>query len=608
MKMRLKKVTSLFCAVSLLFAINTTPVLAEVNTDTATNSNATKKEESILHEDIDLLSPDEANELLDMEEALSIGEAGNIEIKTAPTSVPLETTTTQTLNTSSAKLIDELPANTRSEGSVTQQFTDYITTPDEQKYVQFDLAKGQIVNLSLQVPANNRLDYDLVLTSVAADGTATPIKDCILGTYVDPNTGKSVDEGISYIHTQNNIGSYAVFVVSSAGSSTTESFTLTISLDIAGSYDTHETNDSPFEATVLPLSGKIAETTASLHVPNDQDWYAVTTTKGVYKVKAGDYDAEVYYATTGNKMVRATRSKSGNYILGAGTYYFKVSSTAAVGDFSFGEYALTIENISIYDTINTAFNYGEWEKSYTRNPDLIPDGQQIAYYKFSIDSKDKAYANIGLSNYSTSPMLIEVLDSSGESINYGYTGDADILARGVITKSSGSKELVVDMNGLSIGSMGYIRVSKLDYADSGADMRPFLDRRMHPGSGTFRFTGTASNPGNSYSTTLTLDLSDKPNVPQGAIATDIYTSGTLSPDVMGVDHMLNPGGKGWVTAVSGMGDDGSFDMEPYGQEVKQSWQFMYYQSAFARTTISRLEMRVSWEYDINKTNYESFQY
>lgn len=84
-------------------------------------------------------------------------------------------------------------------------------------------------------------------------------------------TGKTVDEGISYIHTDAEAGAYAVFVVSSSGSSTTESFSLTVSIDEAGSYDGNEPNDSPFKAAAA--SGNTVN--ASLHVVNDQDGYAV---------------------------------------------------------------------------------------------------------------------------------------------------------------------------------------------------------------------------------------------------------------------------------------------------------------------------------------------
>lgn len=596
--MKSKKLLSGICSIALICTLNAIPVFAEENAvqpDAGVSDNITP------------LSPTE-------ESAETAGDVGaeyldGIEVSSPPVSVDLADSAQPITpdNIDNALSMGEVTAKSRSTSSVTQQFTDYITDPDEQKYVQFSLGQGQIVNLTLSSPANDNLNYDLVLASVSEDGSLTAVKACDLQTYVDPDTGKTMDEGISYIHTQSDIGNYAAFVISSAGSSISESFTLTISLDIEGAYDTNEPNDSPFEATTLSLSNKTASASASLHVANDQDWYAVSTTAGVYTLSVDNYNAEIYYAVEGPKMVRAEKLSNGNYILNDGTYYIKVSSESITG-FVFGDYALTLNNISKYDTMENAFDFGDWEYAYLRSPDSIPKGQQVCYYKFKIDSADKAYASILLYDQQTSPLLIEVLNSVGITREYGFTGNSSLAAKGVITQKTGLKCLVADIDGNKVGNVGYIRVTKLDYKDTLASMRPFFNKRIYSGSGTYRVSGTASNPGNNYSNVLTLDLSNRSDIPNGAIVDRIDISGSVSPsNVMGIKYMLNPGGQGWLQSSSIMLGDGSIDFEGYNQPVKQSWQFMYSQTALSSTKISNVEMDISWDYDVNQTNYELFQ-
>ncbi len=141
-------------------------------------------------------------------------------------------------------------------------------------------------------------------------------------------------------------------------------------------------------------------------------------------------------------------------------------------------------------------------------------------------------------------------------------------------------------------------------------MRPYLNNRIHPGSGTFSFTGIAKNSGGALSSVLTLNLTNESSIPPYAYVTNIRTNGTISPSVMGVEHYLNPGGGGWIPATSGSVENGSFrDLDTtYGTiNARQSWQFAYLQTALQSTTMSRVTMTMEWEYDMNKTNYETYQ-
>lgn len=588
MKKGRNRMISILCTMALFFTMNVLPAYAEETPEAIAT---------------DALSDIQPQNLLEAEDA-SAEELENIIQQSGVKSseAVLQETAGMDYNISGGEEMGSISSNNaRSADSLTQQFTDVIAEENGFKYLLFSLEKDQIVNASMICPVNEGLNYDLFLCTFAEDGSLTPIKASNLGTYIDPDTGKTVDEAISYVHNQDDAADYAILVMATEGYSETDSFTLTISFDVLGSYDGNEPNDSAFEATVL--SGMSAD--GSLHVVNDQDWYAVKITEGVYHVTAGEYQAEVYYAVEGNKMVRATKTEQDNYVLGSGTYYVRVYSDAAAEEFAYGNYTLQMEDQSKYASMQTAFDYGAWEYAYNKSPNVIPLGQQQAYYKFSIDSSDRAYASLMLPSGNVSGSLIEILNSAGTTVNYGFTGNSDLEARGVITKKNGLKYLVADINGSSVGTVGYIRITKVDPFDVTSSSIPFIDKRIYTGSGTYKFSGTAQNSGNGYSTVLTLNLTNNPEIPEGATVKSANTTGTMSTNVGGVQHMLNPGGAGWL-ASSATNGRASFDFSPYNIGVKNLWQFKYYQSAYSSTRLSNLSMRINWEYDIRNTNYELF--
>lgn len=493
-----------------------------------------------------------------------------------------------------------------SENSITNQYTGVITEQGTFQYVLFNMYEGQIVQSTLTCPNNSALDYDLMLCTVADDGTLTPIAQCNLGTYIDPATGKTADEGLAYIHNQANPMTYAILVMATVGSSSTEEFALTLSLDVAGSYDSNEPNDNPFTATALRLfdtSPSVASAVGSLNVPNDQDWYSVTTTApGVYELDAGNYDAEAYYVTTGNKMVQANKNPSGYYVLGKGTYYIKVYSSAPVDSFVFGDYAFKITDQSKYSTMKTAFDYHYWDMSSYR-PDPIPWGQTQAFYKFSINTEDKMYAKITLPS-DGSELLIGALNSSGQTLDMAYSANAG----DIITPSIGSKFIAVNVDGTQV-SDGVVYLQVVYGNPMSFHYSPFLSRRTATGNGEFKFTGSCSNSGNSISNAISLNLTNNPQIPPQAIVSGVTTKGSVSPSVGGINHMLNPGNRGWLTS-SGVGVGTGFyrDVdETLGIGVKQVWQFKYAQTAFASTSMRNISVSFDWVYDLQYTNYELFK-
>lgn len=255
-----------------------------------------------------------------------------------------------------------------SEQSVTVSVTGTISEEGTVSYLPVTLAPGDILQATLEVPANPDLNYDLLLYMFDNNTLGEGIKSSSLSTYMNQypdGSVKSVDEGIAYINTDSVNHTYAVIVFPAKGYSAEDSYKLTISLDEAGYYDASEPNESPFDVkTVTPntyIEGH------SLNVPNDQDWFAIDTTglstTGVKKmgfiVSESSYSVEVYYAV--NTEMRLVNPVDGVYNITEGYYYIKVFNKNA--DFVSKDYTLKI------------LGYGE-----------IPAKLQI-YYDFDMDGQ-----------------------------------------------------------------------------------------------------------------------------------------------------------------------------------------------------------------------------
>lgn len=397
--------------------------------------------------------------------------------------------------------LTDMPA-AMSADAITREYTGYLSYEDDLQGVEFILSPGEIFHATLTCPNNAYLDYCLVLCKKEDDESLTAITGCNLGTYIDPQTNKTVDEGLSFIHNQASEQTYVILVGSTSGSSTTDEFRLKFSIDAAGSFDRNEPNDNPFTATsirmttVTPASGSAS---GSLNAVTDQDWYSVTIPDyGVFKLSAGNYKVEPYYVTTGNKMVLAPKA-GGNYILADGTYYIKVSAMEGE-DFVYGDYTLSIADQSKYSTMYTAFDFGDWKSTYRPQPDPIPVGQYEAYFKFNIDTYEMVYAYISLyGDYGE--QALEVLSSSGETLDVAYTE----ATGGVITSPIWGNRLIVDADGTQ-GNTIYLHVIRGNPLDSSAYMVPGINSRLQSNYGTFSFTGTANNSGNSLSTSISATL------------------------------------------------------------------------------------------------------
>lgn len=347
----------------------------------------------------------------------------------------------------------ESPFTKNANGTATQ-YTGYLNSASDYRSLQFYMTKDQIINLTLEMPSNTNVDYNMWLYSIADDNSLKLVSYSNFGTYVEEGTGNTLDESISHIHTEDSLGAYLVYINSSEGYSSYNPFTLTVGRNNAGTYDGYETNDNAYFAKNITSSG----TTSSLHVANDQDWFSVSLNGGIYDITASNYNVDIYsYDGSNNSFKSAEKLKNGTYRLDGGFYYVKVHSEIT-NDFVADNYDLRFNYLTVYDSFETAYDLGSWEYANFRKPEIVPLGQSISYYKVSIDPGETAYVNSLISDYATSPRAVMIYNPNKQCINMSNIGFDGVSDSGVVTKSTGLKYLITQINGSSSYNYVYIAV------------------------------------------------------------------------------------------------------------------------------------------------------
>lgn len=234
-----------------------------------------------------------------------------------------------------------------SPNSVTVPIEGTIGTENGLAYVNVTLGPTQILQATLEGPQNEELDYDMYLYTYDDDGNLdAAVSASKLTTCFNDENGveKSVDEAISYINQTSSSKTYALLVHAKKGYSDTEKFTLTISLDEAGYYDSYEPNDNPFFATELESTLNFA-VGANLNVSNDKDWYTweVPYTLGKFRLSVDNsyYKVSVYYATSDYGMKLIEPGNDGGYTL-VSSYYYYLCVENAGEDFISDDYLLSV--------------------------------------------------------------------------------------------------------------------------------------------------------------------------------------------------------------------------------------------------------------------------
>ncbi|MCY1118600.1 hypothetical protein OWO30_09625 [Bacillus safensis] len=243
---------------------------------------------------------------------------------------------------------------------------------------------------------------------------------------------------------------------------------------------------------------------------------------------------------------------------------------------------------------NTASSMGYWKNSRS-DTTILPEGENEAYYQFTINKGERVYVRSSYDKQYTG-MKIEVYNSKSSKpgsrvINPDSVTPFIFANTGDVTSTSETYFVKVT-RGTYTGNM-YFTVSIQD--------------RIKSGNGTFNFTGTATNLGNSSlnlagvdSSVITMDLTTNSSIPNNAIVKSISTTSTQSPNQGNVTHKLMADeNKIWNESLFSSATSGSYRISLEDQlKVAQKWSFKYNVKATARSTMNNVKADIRYEYDV----------
>lgn len=261
-------------------------------------------------------------------------------------------------------------------------------------------------------------------------------------------------------------------------------------------------------------------------------------------------------------------------------------------------------------TKETAYTFGSWSSINSSPTVILADEKNESWFKFTVAGGEHIYIRTS-TNKEYVGMKVQVKDSNGVNV-----GNSRQNPDNIIDSTGVAPGLYIDVDNSTTSSKTfYLVVSRGDSYESSMYFSLSAANRIRTGTGTFAFTGTATNPGNSGlslsgvdSNVLSLNLTNNTGIPNGAIVTRIGTSGTQSPSQGNVHHMIMPASSNiWYTAVVASASSGSYSISLTDNfAAKQVWNFKYNALASAKSTMKNVSIKVDWQYDMNQTDYQIF--
>lgn len=234
--------------------------------------------------------------------------------------------------------------------------SDYLTETEDALIYNISLPAGVYLQAQLTIPANASLDYDLYLLD--AEGNILTGSDYY--TYINGTSG-TLPEAFGYI-TSGDTATYYLYVLSSAGGSVTEAFTLDYSISTA--CDNLEIDENVREALAFTFGTDGAYLNSrNLSSPIDNDWYVVTIPESrIYNKlsitattqSVNSCSVEVYQNVSSSGYQMKKVGSGSNVSVSTGTYYVRVSNAKSMEDFDdldIQAYTLTITPILTANSI-----------------------------------------------------------------------------------------------------------------------------------------------------------------------------------------------------------------------------------------------------------------
>lgn len=234
--------------------------------------------------------------------------------------------------------------------------SDYLTETEDALIYNISLPANVYLQAQLTTPANSSLDYDLYLLD--AEGNILAGSDYY--TYVNGTSG-TLPEALGYI-TSGDTATYYLYVLSSAGGSVTEEFTLDYSVSTA--CDAWEIDENVRTALAFTFSTDGAYINSrNLSSPIDNDWYVVTIPSnriynklniGVTTESTNNCFVEVYQNVSSSGYQMKKIGNGNNVSVSTGTYYVRVSNAKTLDeydDLDIQNYKLSITPVLTADSI-----------------------------------------------------------------------------------------------------------------------------------------------------------------------------------------------------------------------------------------------------------------
>ncbi|WP_407639508.1 hypothetical protein [Bacillus gaemokensis] len=247
------------------------------------------------------------------------------------------------------------------------------------------------------------------------------------------------------------------------------------------------------------------------------------------------------------------------------------------------------------NSFDTAMSIGYWKY---KNIDtiILPEGQDAAYFTFTANAGERIYVRSSYRN-EYEGMKIELFNQNRQKISSGEN---------IINRSSLTPFIYANADATSANQTFYIKVSR--GANSGTMYFSLsIEDRIKTGSGTYRFSGSATNNGNIKldlngveSSVIMMDLTKDTTIPKGAIVKSVSTSSIQSPNQGNVHHMIMSNQNNiWSTSIVSSATSGSYRISLQDNLlVASKWNFKYNAKATAKSTMSNVNASINYEYDL----------
>ncbi|XQY91896.1 hypothetical protein ACNRWW_20845 [Metabacillus sp. HB246100] len=247
------------------------------------------------------------------------------------------------------------------------------------------------------------------------------------------------------------------------------------------------------------------------------------------------------------------------------------------------------------NSFETAHSAGYWKFS-NMGTTILPENEDAAYFKFTANTGEKVYVRSSYQNQYQG-MKIEIFNNNLQPIANGTT---------IINPNSLTPFIYANADANANSETFYVKVSRGSYTGDMYFTVSILDR-IKTGSGTFNFSGTATNPGNTSlnpngvdSSVISMDLRNNTTIPLDAKVRSITTSSTQSPSQGNVLHkIMSEQTNVWYTSTVTSATSGRYTISIQDQlDVAQKWNFKYNAKATAKSTMTNVRATINYEYDV----------